>query len=105
MNFTRPLWGFRVHKAGVLAAAILLASSAMAQAATSDEPQNDSSPDTSPEAWRAAAGQIIHGIRAMILAIPQYEAPVMLENGDILIRRKPQEPGDAVPGKDAPSDL
>jgi hypothetical protein len=88
-----------------LAAAILLAVTAMAQAASSDEPQNGSPPDTSPEAWRAAAEQIINGIRAMILAIPQYQAPVMLENGDILIRRKPQETRDAVPDKDAPSDL
>lgn len=83
----------------------MLAATAMPQAAPSDEPQNGSPPDSTPEAWRDAAGQIINGIRAIIQAIPQYQAPVMLENGDILIRRKPQETRDAVPDKDEPSDL
>lgn len=39
------------------------------------------------------AGLIINAIELMLLAIPTYEAPEVLPNGDIIIRRA--NPGDA----------
>lgn len=39
------------------------------------------------------AGLIINAIELMLLAIPTYEAPEVLPNGDIIIRRaKPGDP-------------
>ncbi len=37
---------------------------------------------------REAAQTIMMALTVLIAAIPQYEAPEILENGDILIRRK-----------------
>lgn len=46
------------------------------------------------EALGAAAEQIMNALRVMVLAIPQYQAPELLPNGDIIIRRQPnQSPG------------
>lgn len=49
--------------------------------------------DDSLKMFEDAAAQIMKALELMILAVPQYEAPQMLDNGDILIRRvKPREP-------------
>ena len=69
------------------------------------EAQTELSPNAAEGALRGAAEQIMNGVRMMILAIPQYEAPVQLENGDILIRRKQPASNDAAPDTNAPSDL
>ncbi len=44
------------------------------------------------EALGAAAEQIMNALRVMVLAIPQYQAPELLPNGDIIIRRQPSQP-------------
>ena len=38
-----------------------------------------------------AARQILRILEQMMLALPQYEAPEVLDNGDIIIRRKRPE--------------
>ncbi|MEQ1890110.1 MAG: hypothetical protein ABL951_13175 [Alphaproteobacteria bacterium] len=86
-----------MKKGFILTAVALLASAAVAQ--------TEPSPNAAEEALRGAAEQIMNGVRMMILAIPQYEAPVQLENGDILIRRKQPASNDTVPDNNAPSDL
>ena len=43
------------------------------------------------DALRGAAEQIMNALRLMVMAIPQYEAPEILENGDIIIRRRHPE--------------
>jgi len=43
------------------------------------------------EMFEDATRLILQALELMIKAIPQYEAPVVLENGDILIRRKPKD--------------
>lgn len=43
----------------------------------------------------AATEQIMQALQLFLLAIPQYEAPVVLDNGDILIRRRRN--GDRLP--------
>ncbi|MEQ8709918.1 MAG: hypothetical protein RIC36_13060 [Rhodospirillales bacterium] len=50
------------------------------------------------------ASKILSAIQLLLLAIPQYEAPVILDNGDILIRRVPRDPRDpeASPPADNP---
>jgi len=39
-----------------------------------------------------AARSLMRAIEMMLMAIPQYAAPEVLENGDIIIRRKPSAP-------------
>ncbi len=43
------------------------------------------------EIARQAAEQLIGSLQAMIGAVPQFEAPEILENGDIIIRRKDKD--------------
>jgi len=54
------------------------------------------------EALGAAAEQIMNALRVMVLAIPQYQAPELLPNGDIIIRRQPNPPDQAPAGKSEP---
>lgn len=47
---------------------------------------------------------LLKAMELMLLAIPQYEAPFVNENGDIIIRRKnpsakPEAPSESVPNK------
>ena len=56
----------------------------------------DSAPDPGEEMERAAREAVENIMRALDLfvqSIPQYEAPEVMPNGDIVIRRKPK-PGD-----------
>jgi hypothetical protein len=46
-----------------------------------------------------AARQILRMLDQMMLALPQYEAPEMLDNGDIIIRRKRPTPPKTPPGE------
>lgn len=48
------------------------------------------------------AGLIINAIELMLLAIPTYEAPEVLPNGDIIIRRA--KPGQVEPEDETPVD-
>ncbi len=43
------------------------------------------------EMIEGAAEMMLQALELMLNAIPQYEAPEVLENGDIIIRRKPQK--------------
>ena len=45
---------------------------------------------TPEELLQDGARKILSAIELLLLAIPQYEAPVILDNGDILIRRVPK---------------
>lgn len=48
-----------------------------------------------------AARQFLGALALMIEAVPQYQAPQMLDNGDIVIRRK--RPDDLPPDSPVPS--
>ena len=54
------------------------------------------------EALAAAAERIMNALRVIVLAIPQYQAPELLPNGDILIRRLPKPADPEQPGKTPP---
>lgn len=49
--------------------------------------------DEAAEAARRAAEAIVRALQSVLESIPQYSAPEVLPNGDIIIRRKhPQKP-------------
>ena len=51
-----------------------------------------------PEASEALRG-LLTLLEGIIESVPQYELPEVLENGDIIIRRVPEEPEEA-PGEE-----
>lgn len=51
--------------------------------ASADDPIDDLG-----EAARAAVEHLLGAVTDLVDAIPQYEAPEILDNGDIIIRRK-----------------
>jgi len=51
---------------------------------------------------REAARQMLEALNAAIGAIPQYEVPRLLENGDIVIRRKRPEEAPEQGGPEGP---
>ena len=63
--------------------------------ARASEPKSEVSPgeDTPGELAREGIEQMMRALRLLVDSIPQYELPEMLENGDIIIRRRnPQAP-------------
>lgn len=46
------------------------------------------------EAAKGAAARIVEVLKGLLLAVPQYEAPEILDNGDIIIRRKQRPEAD-----------
>jgi hypothetical protein len=51
---------------------------------------------------REAAEKLLQAFGLLIDSLPQYEAPELLPNGDIIIRRKPK-PAPGSPGKTRPA--
>jgi hypothetical protein len=82
----------------MLAALVAPAPAAFAQAPgkPADRPAQESPREMLEDATRKA----LQAFELMLKAIPQYEAPEILDNGDIIIRRK-QPPK---PDKPAPAD-
>ncbi len=80
-----------------LAAMVLWAGSAAAQ----DAKPMPKSLDEAAEATRQALEGVMNTFRGLVESFPGYEAPVVLDNGDILIRRKRSESKPAPP-KPAP---
>ncbi|HAM46883.1 MAG TPA: hypothetical protein DCO73_03995, partial [Alphaproteobacteria bacterium] len=52
-------------------------------------------PQPLEDALRETAERVATALRLLLMAIPQYEAPEILDNGDILIRRSRPEPAPA----------
>ena len=77
-------------RAPLLALALMLATAP----ALADEPDRPRDPTQEMEQLaREAAEQLMFALSAMLAAIPQYEMPEVLPNGDIIIRRKlPEAP-------------
>ena len=74
-----------------------LAAAPAAHAQAPTQPPTDSPKEMLEDATRKA----LRAFELMLKAIPQYEAPEILDNGDILIRRKkakPETPAPADPG-------
>ncbi|MCF8465914.1 MAG: hypothetical protein K9G33_00785 [Sneathiella sp.] len=65
---------------------LFLASGSLAQAQTDDSKPEDLAVE--------GIAKLMDALGAFIKSIPQYEAPTMNENGDIIIRRKHPEKDD-----------
>ena len=86
----------------VLALMVGLATAGMPADASSAEDRGEKSPE---EMVRDGLEKILSALELFLSNIPQYHAPEILDNGDILIRRKrPGEeedgPGDKTPDSD-----
>lgn len=79
-------------------AALLVASVAVVPAAHAQAPAPP--PAESPkDMLEDASRKALRAFELMLKAIPQYEAPEILDNGDILIRRKKAKPEAPAPGE------
>jgi hypothetical protein len=65
----------------------IVAPAPAALAQTSDEPAQE----TPREMLEDATRKVLQAFELMLKAIPQYESPEILDNGDIIIRRKRPE--------------
>lgn len=83
----------------------LIAPAPAALAQTSNKPGDKPAQESPREMLEDATRKALQAFELMLKAIPQYEAPEILDNGDIIIRRKQQPkpqtpaPGDRVPPK------
>jgi len=59
--------------------------------------------DEAAEATRQALEGVMNTFRGLVESFPAYEAPEVLDNGDILIRRKRSESAPPPPKPKAPS--
>ncbi|MFQ5764409.1 MAG: hypothetical protein ACE5GT_05730 [Rhodospirillales bacterium] len=84
---------------------LLIASLTTAPPAALAQAPEQERPDTSREMLEDATRKILDAFELMLRAIPQYEAPEILDNGDIIIRRRPPRPEQPAPppGKDGPT--
>lgn len=80
----------------LLAPALVLALGATAAMAQDKDPKEQDLEETA----RGAIESLMDVMRTLVDKIPMYEAPVILDNGDILIRRK--RPEEAPQPKPAP---
>lgn len=80
-------------KLAIIAVAALMPLAATAQPSSADE---------AARMARDALDRLMGTLGAAIGSIPQYSAPEILPNGDIIIRRKPR--ADDVPAAPAPPD-
>lgn len=57
-----------------------------------ETPPGTAPQDTPGEIAREGLEQMMRALRLLVESIPQYELPEVLENGDIIIRRKHLQP-------------
>lgn len=89
----RIFWNSRLP-AILLGGALLLAAPATGGAgAQAEDAQPGKPPQDSPgDMAREGLEQMMQALRLLVERIPQYELPEVLENGDIIIRRKNPKP-------------
>ncbi len=80
----------RAAEAAVVAGCLLLAPVPTAQAQPGLE--------ETEQAIKEGTRRIFRALEALMRSIPQYQTPEILDNGDIIIRRKRPDPSEAVPG-------
>ena len=72
---------------------LLLVFGSVAITGAHEQPQSDKPRELLEDATRG----ILKAFELMLKSIPQFEAPEVLENGDIIIRRKRSKTGAPVP--------
>lgn len=73
----------------------LFAADARLQQVADGNGSEQAPPQPLEDALRETAERVATALRLLLMAIPQYEAPEILDNGDILIRRSRPEPAPA----------
>jgi len=69
-------------------AAVILLGTSLPALAAQDEPSTRERMDEAGQALKDSLASLMAVIQKMVSNIPQYEAPQILDNGDIIIRRK-----------------
>lgn len=90
----------RIVRKSASAVIVLVAGLALApvgQVSAQDQAPAEPRPDRPGDLAREGLEQMMRALRLLVESIPQYELPEVLENGDIIIRRKhpkkpPEEP-------------
>jgi hypothetical protein len=77
---------------------LLVALASPALAAGPASPDQPSDLENPAEVLRRATEMIMQAIDLLVANVPQYEAPKLLPNGDIIIRRKHPHPAKPAPG-------
>ncbi len=84
----------------IVTAAAMSLSATLAVGADPKSPPN--AQERAEKALKEGAEKNMRALELMLLAVPQYEMPKVLENGDIIIRRrKPDSPDQARPPKES----
>lgn len=60
--------------------------------------------DSPQELFEGASRMVMQALELLMKSVPQYEPPVILDNGDILIRRKPSPDDKPFPEHDSGPD-
>ena len=81
-------------------ALVPIAGAVPAPGLAADPPPGEAPPDVMDEALE----RVLDALRFVLRAIPQYEMPEVLPNGDIIIRRIPPEPEPAPAPEPPPED-
>lgn len=82
----------------LLAAAVLVLSLANGPVVAAEAPPPPSAQERAEKALKEGVAHIMRALEMLIQSVPIYEMPEVLDNGDIIIRRKRPGP------KDAPGD-
>ncbi|MBI2586526.1 MAG: hypothetical protein HYW28_11770 [Rhodospirillales bacterium] len=80
----------------------LVAPAPAALAQTPSKPGDKPAQETPREMLEDATRKALQAFELMLKAIPQYETPEILDNGDIIIRRKPPKPQTPAPADRVP---
>lgn len=75
-----------------LGAAVLGLALTLSPVRADEAPPPSNPAEQAEKAIREGAQKMIEALELLIRSIPQYETPKMLDNGDIIIRRKPPDP-------------
>ncbi len=76
------------HSVLVIAALSALAAPVCAQQQPGTPPPKEPFIDQTERAFRQSIETILKALEKLVSSVPLYEAPEVLENGDIIIRRK-----------------
>ncbi len=89
----------------LLCAAALCAGLGLSPARAAEDAPLTNRAEKAEKALREGADKMLRAIEGLIQSIPQFEPPKMLDNGDIILRRKgPDDPAPDAPKRTPPED-
>lgn len=89
----------------LLAAVLVTATLGLSPARAAEDAPLSNRAEQAEKALREGAEKMIKALQGLIQSIPQYEAPKVLDNGDIILRRKsPDAPTPESPQRTPPGD-